>query len=64
MCDGMCSMWPAPGTMTRRVPELNRAVPNALCYMHPDDAKDRSVRRGDEITVAGCRFEVTLPLVT
>ena len=26
------------GSMTRRVPELYKAVPNALCYMHPDDA--------------------------
>ena len=26
------------GSMTRRVPELHRAVPNAVCYMHPDDA--------------------------
>ncbi|MGB3961200.1 MAG: nitrate reductase catalytic subunit NapA, partial [Sulfurimonas sp.] len=27
------------GTMTMRVPELYRAVPEALCYMHPEDAK-------------------------
>lgn len=26
------------GTMTMRVPELYRAVPEALCYMHPNDA--------------------------
>lgn len=34
------------GTMTRRVPELYRAMPDALVYMHPDDAKKRGLRRG------------------
>ena len=34
------------GSMTRRVPELHRAVPNAVCYMHPDDAVALGVRRG------------------
>ncbi len=34
------------GTMTRRVPELYRAVPDAVVYMHPDDAKARGLRRG------------------
>ncbi|WP_457331995.1 periplasmic nitrate reductase subunit alpha [Rhizobacter sp. P5_C2] len=43
------------GSMTRRVPELHRAVPNAVCYMHPDDAKALGVRRGVEIEVASRR---------
>jgi nitrate reductase NapA len=43
------------GSMTRRVPELHRAVPNAVCYMHPDDAKALGVRRGNEIEVASRR---------
>ncbi|NKI94192.1 periplasmic nitrate reductase subunit alpha [Rhizobacter sp. SG703] len=43
------------GSMTRRVPELHAAVPNAVCYMHPDDAKALGVRRGDEIEVASRR---------
>jgi nitrate reductase NapA len=30
------------GSMTRRVPELHRAVPNAVCYMHPDDAREKT----------------------
>ena len=34
------------GSMTRRVPELYRAFPNAVVYMHPDDAKALGVRRG------------------
>jgi nitrate reductase NapA len=27
------------GTMTRRVPELYKAFPEAVCFMHPDDAQ-------------------------
>ncbi|MFA9373191.1 MAG: nitrate reductase catalytic subunit NapA [Poseidonibacter sp.] len=34
------------GTMTMRVPELYRAVPEALCYMHPQDAKKYDVKQG------------------
>ncbi len=34
------------GTMTMRVPELHRAVPEALCYMHPEDAKQYGVAAG------------------
>jgi len=43
------------GTMTRRVPELYRAVPNAVCYMHPDDAKKLGARRGDLIEITSRR---------
>ena len=43
------------GSMTRRVPELHRAVPNALCYMHPEDAKVLGLRRGSEVEVASRR---------
>ncbi len=35
------------GTMTRRVPELHRAVPTAQLYMHPEDAKARGLKRND-----------------
>jgi nitrate reductase (cytochrome) len=34
------------GSMTQRVPELYRAVPDAKVFMHPDDAKKRKLRRG------------------
>ncbi len=37
------------GTMTMRVPELYRAVPEALCYMHPEDAKGYGFMQGDLI---------------
>ena len=43
------------GTMTRRVPELYRAFPEAVCFMHPDDAQDAKLRRGDEVKVVSRR---------
>ncbi len=46
------------GTMTRRVPELYKAVPDALCYIHPEDAKTRGLRRGDEVAISNRRGEV------
>ncbi|WP_345987772.1 nitrate reductase catalytic subunit NapA [Sulfurimonas sp. HSL1-2] len=46
------------GTMTMRVPELYRAVPEALCYMHPNDAKKRGVQRGELVNVESRRGSV------
>ena len=46
------------GSMTQRVPELHKAVPNALVYMHPEDAKKRKIRRGDEVRVISRRGEI------
>ena len=43
------------GSMTRRVPELHKAVPNAVCYMHPDDAVALGVRRGSLIEISSRR---------
>jgi nitrate reductase NapA len=43
------------GSMTRRVPELYRAMPNAVCYMHPEDARALGVRRGVEVEIASRR---------
>jgi nitrate reductase NapA len=43
------------GTMTRRVPELYKAFPEAVCFMHPDDAAELKLRRGDEIKVQSRR---------
>ena len=43
------------GTMTRRVPELYKAFPEAVCFMHPDDALKAKLRRGDEIKVVSRR---------
>ena len=46
------------GSMTRRVPELHRSYPSAVVFMHPEDAKDRGLRRGQEIVLATRRGEV------
>ncbi|MBZ0128840.1 MAG: nitrate reductase catalytic subunit NapA [Rhodobacteraceae bacterium] len=46
------------GSMTRRVPELHRAYPSAVVYMHPEDAQDRGLRRGQEIALSTRRGEV------
>ena len=46
------------GSMTRRVPELHQSMPNALVYMHPQDARNRQLRRGDEVKIISRRGEV------
>jgi nitrate reductase NapA len=46
------------GTMTMRVPELYRAVPEALCYMHPEDAKKYDVKQGELCWVESRRGRV------
>ncbi|MCP3963497.1 MAG: periplasmic nitrate reductase subunit alpha, partial [bacterium] len=46
------------GTMTRRVPELHRAVPAAQIFMHPEDAKKRAVKRNDLVFVESRRGRV------
>ena len=46
------------GSMTRRVPELYRAYPNAKLYMHPDDAAARGLKRGQAVMVETRRGEV------
>ncbi|OXY82811.1 nitrate reductase catalytic subunit NapA [Oceanimonas doudoroffii] len=52
------------GSMTRRVPELHRSYPAAQVFMHPDDAKARGLRRGDEVRVASRRGEMKTRLET
>jgi nitrate reductase NapA len=46
------------GSMTMRVPELYRAVPNAVVFMHPDDAAARGLRRGSDVRVVSRRGEM------
>ncbi|WP_448208083.1 periplasmic nitrate reductase subunit alpha [Azospirillum sp. sgz302134] len=46
------------GSMTMRVPELYKAMPMALVYMHPDDAQARGLRRGSEVKVVSRRGEM------
>ncbi|MBZ0097315.1 MAG: nitrate reductase catalytic subunit NapA [Sulfuricella sp.] len=46
------------GSMTRRVPELYKAFPDALVFMHPDDARSRGLKRGDAVKLVTRRGEV------
>ena len=52
------------GSMTRRVPELYRAFPDAVIFMHPDDAKARGLRRGLSAKVVSRRGEITARIET
>jgi nitrate reductase NapA len=52
------------GSMTRRVAELHRAVPEAVVFMHPDDAKARNLQRGMKAKVISRRGEIMLRVET
>ncbi len=46
------------GSMTQRVPELYRSFPDAVVFMHPDDAGQLGVRRGSEVFVESRRGRI------
>jgi len=52
------------GSMTMRVPELYKAFPGARCFMHPQDALERGLRRGSEVRVVSRRGEVVTRVET
>jgi nitrate reductase NapA len=52
------------GTMTQRVEELYKAVPDALVYMHPEDAKALKARRGSEVKLISRRGEIRARIET
>jgi nitrate reductase NapA len=52
------------GSMTRRVAELHKAIPDALLYMNADDAHDKGWRRGSEVKVISRRGEVRVRVET
>ena len=52
------------GSMTRRVPELYRSFPDAVLFMHPEDAKARNLRRGQEVKVVTRRGELATRVET
>ncbi|MDR0996781.1 MAG: nitrate reductase catalytic subunit NapA [Zoogloeaceae bacterium] len=64
MCTGRVLEHWHTGSMTRRVPELHRAVPEALVYMHPDDAAKRGLQRGAKVKVASRRGAIELKVET
>ncbi|AZN36474.1 nitrate reductase catalytic subunit NapA [Iodobacter ciconiae] len=52
------------GTMTRRVPELHKAVPEAMVFMNPNDAKKRGLQRGMLVKVSSRRGDIKARLET
>jgi nitrate reductase (cytochrome) len=52
------------GTMTMRVPELYRAVPEALCYMHPKEAAELGHSDGDLVWIESRRGKVKAHIET
>lgn len=46
------------GSMTLRVPELYKAFPGGLCFMHPLDAQERGLQRGAEMRIVTRRGSV------
>ena len=52
------------GSMTRRVPELYRAFPDAVIFMHPEDAKKRGLKRGMEVKAVTRRGEISARVET
>ncbi|HID81547.1 MAG TPA: nitrate reductase catalytic subunit NapA [Chromatiales bacterium] len=52
------------GTMTRRVPELHRAVPAAQVFMHPKDAEKQKLKRNDLVWVSSRRGKIKARIET
>ena len=52
------------GTMTRRVRELHWAVPAALIYMHPEDAKSRGLKQDSIAWIESRRGKVKATIET
>jgi len=52
------------GTMTRRVPELHRAVPNAVCWINQKDADAKGLKRNDLVWIESRRGKVKVRLET
>jgi nitrate reductase NapA len=52
------------GSMTQRVPELYKAMPDAQIFMHPNDAKKRGFKRGEMAKVQSRRGEITALIET
>jgi nitrate reductase NapA len=52
------------GSMTRRVPELYRAVPDAVVFMNKKDAKKRRLRNGAKVKISTRRGEIVTRVET
>lgn len=50
------------GTMTRRIPELNRAMPGGYLEMHAEDAADLHLSNGDKVQLESRRGSLEIPV--
>lgn len=50
--------------MTQRVPELYKAFPDAVCFMHPEDARSAGLRRGDKVKLQSIRGHIITRIET
>jgi nitrate reductase NapA len=49
------------GSMTRRIPELHRAVPEAFVEIHPEDARELGLSDGNAVRLVSRRGSCVLP---
>ncbi len=49
------------GTMTMRIPQIQRAMPNAYVELHPEDARELGIANGQMVQVQTRRGEMRLP---
>lgn len=50
------------GSMTRRIPELSRAMPGAYLEIHAEDAAALDIRNGDKVKVESRRGSLVIPV--
>lgn len=48
------------GSMTRRIPTLHQAVPEAYVELHPDDARKMGIAHGNDVKLTTRRGEIVL----
>ena len=60
MCTGRVLEHWHSGSMTRRIPQLSRAMPSAYVEMHPADALQRNIRSGETVRIKSRRGEIQL----
>jgi nitrate reductase NapA len=50
------------GSMTRRIPQLHRAMPAAYVEINPDDARDRGLANGDKVLIKSRRGSLKMTI--
>jgi nitrate reductase (cytochrome) len=64
LCTGRVLVHWHTGTMTRRVPQLHKSVPEALVYLSNNDAATAGVTDGDMVKITSIRGSVTMKVAT